>query len=229
ITQGAGTITVTAPNSFEMTFSTAAGGGIQTFYDLAEDPTRTTDLAGGASEIVALIDDSIGSGGLFYDSDQNTLTPKLDLLEATATRTRVRQESFYQQVGGTAILPGVKVQGDYSVYPSGRLALRWNRRTTAAVPYTSQDIDLAVHAAAAPRNGWTPYSSTDGTFPNVGTAESFVMLRSEVAGARTDFVTILSKDWKTANGYQENVGQADFFTSAGPQWSEVIWNVTTGG
>jgi hypothetical protein len=228
-TQGAGTITVTLPGSFEATFSTAVGGGIQTFYDLAEDSARSYDLAGGTTEIAALHDDSIGSGGLFYDTDQNTTGAKLDLLEATPTRVKVRQEAFYQQVTGAALLGGPKAVGDYSLYPAGRLALEWNRRTTAAVPYTSQDFDLCVHSSTtAPFNAWTPYSQTSGAFSHPA-GDDFAMLQAEVAGARTDFLTVMAKDWTVGNGYQESAGQVDTFSSAGNQWQEVIWNVTTSG
>ena len=54
---------------------------------------------------------------------------KLDLLEATPTRVRVRGDTFFQQVGGTALLPAIKGIGDYSVYGTGRTALRFTEMT----------------------------------------------------------------------------------------------------
>ena len=105
--------------------------------------------------------DSLNLWGLFHSSMEapatvlyttgtNSSGAKLDLLEATATRVKVRQESFYQRVlPATAILPGVKGIGDYSVYGQ-RVALRWNRRVTAAVP--DQDdhaLELTAHREAA--------------------------------------------------------------------------------
>jgi hypothetical protein len=45
--EAGGSFTVTAPESFEMRFNPATGGGVDLFYDLADDPTRTYDLAAG--------------------------------------------------------------------------------------------------------------------------------------------------------------------------------------
>jgi hypothetical protein len=41
--------TVTAPGSFEMILNDAVGGGIDCFFDLAEDPAREYDLAGSST------------------------------------------------------------------------------------------------------------------------------------------------------------------------------------
>ena len=38
VAEGAGSLTVTAPNRFEMVFTTAAGGSMEQLYDLTEDP-----------------------------------------------------------------------------------------------------------------------------------------------------------------------------------------------
>jgi hypothetical protein len=111
-TEGANSLTVTAPGAFEMRFNKATGGGIDQFFDLAEDPGRTNDLAGGSSITQAFFTDAICIPGVCYDTDQNTLGPKLDLLEATPTRVRVRQEAFYQEEGATPILAGIKGIGD---------------------------------------------------------------------------------------------------------------------
>jgi hypothetical protein len=46
-------------------------------------------------------------GSQLYTTGTNSSGAKLDLLEATAARVKVRQESFYQRVlPATAILPG---------------------------------------------------------------------------------------------------------------------------
>ena len=154
-----GLVTVTAPSSFQMRFNQAAGGAIDQFYDLAEDPTRVNDLAGGLVSGRGLISNGLEIGGvhIFYNVDQNSQGAKLDVLEATGTRVRVRQEAFYQRdpnPPGTAILAGIKGFGDYSIYPAGRLALRWTQRTTSPITYTIQDLDLNIHQAAAPLDAW---------------------------------------------------------------------------
>jgi len=117
VTGAGNAYTVTAPSSFEMRFDKTTGGGIDQFFDLAEDPGRINDLAGGMSLTKALFTDEIQSGGILYNTDQNTLGPKLDLLEATPTRVRLRQEAFYQEEGATSILAGLKGIGDYSIPP----------------------------------------------------------------------------------------------------------------
>lgn len=132
-TEAAGTLTVTAPDYFDMTFSTSAGGGVQQFHDLTSGPNNNLDLAGGESVMKALFFDTMAFGGIWYNSAQNDVEPEIDLLEATPTRVKVRQEAFYQREGGTALIAGIKGVGDYAIYPSGRMALRWNRRTTKAL------------------------------------------------------------------------------------------------
>jgi hypothetical protein len=131
------TITVTAPDSFEMTFSTASGGGIETFYDLGEDPTRTFDLAGSlAGDVPTLHNARLGVGGIFYDSARNDAGARVALLEATRTRVRVRSESFYQS-SALGPLAGVKGFGDYSIYPSGRCLRRPAAPRRIPAPTTS--------------------------------------------------------------------------------------------
>ena len=205
------TLTVTGAGQFEMVFNTLRGGGIDDFFDLAEDPTRTLDLAG---------KDSINLWGLFHSSMEapatvlyttgtNSTGAKLDLLEATATRVKVRQESFFQRVlPATAILPGVKGIGDYSVYGQ-RVALRWNRRITAAVP--DQDdhaLEITAHReAAGVLNPMGLYSQSGSAFPAPAT-DDFVLAQREVAGApgvRTDFLGIQSSAWAAADSLTASI------------------------
>jgi len=203
--QGAGTLTVTAPASFEMTFSTQAGGGMITFYDLAEDPSKLYDLAGALTSSGSpwgLHNSGMRVGGTNYNAGTNNVGSKLDLLEATPTRVRLRQESFYENNGTGIILGGVKGYGDYSVLPSGKIALRWNRRTTQLVNYDTEYHELMLHQAAAPLDNWATYSETDGIIPpdNPGT-DDFLLARKDVAGVRTDFLHVISRDWTTLNGH----------------------------
>jgi hypothetical protein len=144
-TQTSTPITVTEPNSFEMTFDTARGGNLANFYDLAEDPVRAFDLAGKPSAyFYGLFHSSMLIGGLTWANGTNSIGAKLDLLEATPTRVRVRQEAFYQRVlPATDRLAGVKGLGDYTIYPE-KVAIRWNRRTTAALTPTENTLEIGV-------------------------------------------------------------------------------------
>ncbi len=203
--QGAGTLTVTGPAQFEMRFSAATGGAIDRFFDLAEDPTR--DLAGGVapnSEQLGLFIDEINwaTDTLAYRSDAQAA--RLELLEATPVRARVRTDGPYGRPSpSTARLVAARGQGDYSVYPMGRLALNWQRSTGAAVSSTLEQLHLNVHyQAAAPLNGWTAYTQAGVCAPFcAGPAGSdFVMQQIEQPLARTDFLSVLYQDWPTANG-----------------------------
>jgi len=236
-TAGPGTITVTAPSSFEIRFNTSTGGGMDQFFDLAEDPARIHDLAGGVSLMLALFADDIQSGGIWYNTGQNDPGHKLDLLEVTPTRVRVRQEAFYQEEYGTNILPGIKGLGDYSVYPSGRLALRWNRKATSPVTYTNDHLSFVVHhQVAPPLNGWATYSESVGVgMPGPG-SDAFLLTANDLAGARTDFLHVVSQDWAAADSTATYNSPVDELRAA--FWSETsgaiilsgaseVWNFLT--
>ncbi len=211
VAETATTLTVTGAGQFQMVFNTLRGGGIDHFFDLAEDPTRTLDLAGKDSlNLWGLFHSSMEApAAVLYTTGTNSSGAKLDLLEATATRVKVRQESFFQRVlPATAILPGVKGIGDYSVYGQ-RLALRWNRRTTAAVP--DQDdhaLEITAHReAAGVLNPMGLYSQSGSAFP-APAGDDFVLAQREVAGspgARTDFLGIQSSDWAAADSLTASI------------------------
>ena len=162
------TVTVTAAGQLEMVFNTLRGGGIDDFFDLAEDPSRALDLAGRDSlNLWGLFHSSMSVGGLLYTTGTNSSGAKLDVLEATPTRVKVRQEAFFQRVlPATAILPGVKAIGDYSVY-GPRVAIGWNRRTTAAVlDQDNHPLEITAHReAAGVLNPMSFYSQSGSAFP----------------------------------------------------------------
>jgi hypothetical protein len=221
------TITVTGANQFELRFNRATGGGIDQFYDLAEDPGRANDLAGGTSRITTLFDQGISDGGTFYDPDENTAGAKLDLLEATPTRVKVRQEAFYQEELGSLILPGVKSLGDYTIYPPGRLALRLTRKTTAPVPYVDEQLALVVHVdTVAPFNTWTAYGNTGTSFPQAA-FNTFFLLKNEVSGARTDFLSVISKNWSSPPYYAQ-ADRTDWQPDTTEKWGIAVWEESTG-
>jgi len=258
VTEGASTFTVTNPSNYEVVFDGNYGWGLQTFYDLAEDPSRTYDLAGGAlfSGAKTLMHFSMLSGGVWYHADDDTVNPsdpdgrwlgsppKFDVLEATPTRVKVRQEAFFSRLCGggpctPGALAGLKGIGDYSVYALGRIALRWNRQAAAAVPVTDQAVELAVRsecpAAGANCADLKGYSEA-GLIPIPEPAgnpagDNFLLAQREVAGRRTDFLHLLSTDWLLANrvGYDQTVA---FLTwrdtpTTGSTGTNEVWNLLT--
>ena len=200
VSETASTITIAGAGRFEATFDQLRGGGLANFYDLEEDPGRAYDLAGKpSSNFHGLFHSSITSAATLYTTGTNSNGAKLDLLEATPVRVRVRQEAFYQRVLNPAILAGAKGTGDYSVYAQS-VALRWNRKTTADLPESDHPLEIGVRREIAPdpRDNLNLYSQTDGVFPNPA-GDDFVLAQRETPGVRTDFLAILSEDWPAAD------------------------------
>ena len=225
VTETTGRLTVTAPNAFEMTFDTFVGGGIREFYDLAEDPGRNYDLAGSLDSGLnpkSLYNTGMEVAAAFHNVGENDEGATLSLLEVTPTRVRVRQDSFYEDGDTGTILTGAKARGDYSIYPAGRLALRWNRRITATVNYATEIHELMIHEAAAPLDNWGISSSTDDTDPNPGT-DTFFLAKKDAVGVRTDFLNIISQDWSTGNGHQESADEVDWAQSGGNERVAAWW------
>lgn len=233
-------VTVTATSSFELAFDSVAGGGVRVFYDLAEDSGKTVDLAGGLNSHGSLFTDEIGSGGTNYrPSENDTFGGKAAVIEATPTRVRVRQEALYKSTINT-ILPGVKGSGDYTIYDGGKMALRWNRETTALIPYTFQQLQTVAHyQGAAPLNGWASFTEGAPMPPDGSGLDAYTLARIEVAGApgaRTDFLSILFQDWPAANVTQTSNDLAtekwendwtDLDPGTIPADSSEVWNFLT--
>ncbi len=229
--QGAGTVTVTSPASFEMTFSTQAGGSMFTFYDLVEDPTKLHDLVGAlasSSSPHGLHNSGMRVGGTNYNAGTNNVGSRIDPLEVTPTRVRLRQESFYENDGTGVLLAGVKGFGDYTIVPSGKTAVRWNRKTTQAVSYDTEYHELMIHQAAAPIDNWATYSETDGVIPpnNPGT-DDFLLATKEVPLVRTDFLHVLSRDWTTANGHFGSADLTGWTVNAPAERVNLYWVEST--
>ena len=150
-TEGASTLTVTASSSFEMTFdASVAGGAVAKFYDLAEDPGRTNDLAGSletSNGPRGLHSFGMAVGGISYNSSNNVAGARLDVLEATATRVRIRQEAFYQQGPAGAILAG---QGDRRLQ---RLPGRQDGSPLGAPDHDRGHLHRRVQRARGPLHG----------------------------------------------------------------------------
>jgi hypothetical protein len=200
VTDGAGILTVTAAGSFEMTFDEAHGGAVTEFYDLAEDPSRNHDLAGGTALEGLFSNGMVVNNPLAigHANDSHTFGARLHLLEATETRVRVRQWSRYQEQSGSAIVPGMESVGDYSIYGSGKTATEWERRASAAVTTNNHGMGALVLRTTAggpldPPN-WTLYSDAGVATPISPGNSDFSLAEIETPGARTDFLQIIHQD-----------------------------------
>ena len=129
-------------------------------------------------------------------------------------------------------MPGVKAIGDYSVYGSGRVALRWNRRTTSAVTYVTEELSLAVHRGAGALANWTGFTEgSAGPFP-VGPPgfQDFNLQQIEEVGARTDFLEIMYRDWRTTEGHFADADAVDEVMVGAPEWWGImVWRESNGG
>jgi hypothetical protein len=216
------TIKVNGPNRFDIRFNAATGGGIDRFVD-AEENTGF-DLAGGGDLQRALFTHEISDGVENRTTGDTGDGVKLDVLEATPVRAKVRQEAAYAHATASPVVqPGLKGFGDYSVYGVGRLAIGWEARATADVTASYSQVQVTVpHAAFAPFDAWAGYSSSFGPVasPFAGqrgpALDPFLLAQSEVPNARTDFLTIAARDWTNADN--------TFFGQWNPgAWEEVSW------
>ena len=219
------TVTVTGAGQFEMRLNAAVGGGIDQFFDLAEDPSRSWDLAGGTGAQVLLFEDEVVTTPTYsYPEDPRG---QVHLLESTATRAKVRQESSYVNSPGTTRLAGVRGIGDYAIYPSGRMATAWTRKTTAARAYSALQLNFTVrYESTAPYSAWAAYAESGYMGPSQPGDDDFVLLQSDVANARTDFLSIMNADWTGAHGAQEIFSNYD---STLNHLSEATWQRYSGG
>ena len=229
------TITITGTSQFEMRLNAATGGGIDQLYDLVEDPTKTYDLAGGVNDLRTLHDFEIApNGGAFsgvnHTTEDNSSGSRIELLEATPTRVRVRQDALFQADGGTNILGGIEGVGDYSVYGSGRTAVGWTEKdwNTPLFTYARRQIGMAAHyMAGAPLNSYTPCYEGNGACNSSGAggaAADWLLGVRNAAGARTDFLTILSQDWVQADTVEYLA-----MSGAGLEFSDQVWQEAGAG
>ena len=141
----------------------------------------------------------------------------------------MRQDAFFQQDGGANILGGLKGIGDYSVYGSGRTALRWTQTdsNTPAFNYGRRQIGMTGHyTGGAPLNNYTPCyegNTACNTSGGGGAAADWLLGVRNVVNARTDFLTILSQDWAQATTIEY------LATPAGVEFSDQVWQEQPGG
>ena len=239
---------------FRLDWKALTGGSPVTLIDLAEDPGMTLDLGGGDpswNSYPGLFFDSIwyqsftsGAPAAWYGwSAGDGVTPdaKLELLEATATRVKLRQETFYHHTltqGFAARIPGLKGYGDYSVYGVGRLALKWRRQASTAVTWGggagavgSADLDWTVHKdpGVPALSAWTAYRPAGALPPNTtggagSGADDFLLMKSDYTATspnvKTDLLVTLYSDWADAQVTAHNDPSAGTDKAAWLAWDD---------
>jgi hypothetical protein len=96
---------------------------------------------------------------------------------------------------------GVKGIADYSIYPSAKLGVRWNRRVTTNVSYTRHPLEIGVwYEGGDGRSSLTGFSENTVFPPGPAAAtDDFVLARYDAPNARTDFLAIMYQDWALAD------------------------------
>ena len=135
---------------------------------------------------------------------------------------RVRELSRATDNSGSGSLPGIRNTGDYSVYPSGRMAIDWKRDTAITVNHTGQQFQENVrYDTSAPYNTWAAFSETGSLAAPNGGGDDFVLLQTD-ATIKTDFLTIFYRDWAAADETNANFNN-------GGKWGEATWYDGTAG
>ena len=208
----------TAPNRFESASTTATGGGIDHFYrrrgghrastwPAAQRPARTPR---GLHNTGIRRRDSLQRG-------RQHPGPKLDLLEATPARVKLRQESFYQSrrrcrprrsQGGRRPQPVRHRPDGAALGPPRRRA-----RSPIRQPSSRQ---TCIHRRRRAARSAGPSTARAGRRLAPGPVrDDFIAGPERVGrtpGARTDFLNILYKDWTIANAHLASAN----LTSLGP-------------
>jgi YVTN family beta-propeller protein len=248
-------IRVVGTNRFVLDFRALTGGSIVRLADLESDPGGTLDLAGGEpawNSYPGLFFDSIWYGSFpagavptawygWSAGDATTPDTRLDLIEATATRTRVRSEVFFHHSltqGADLRMPGMKGFGDYSIYGVGRLALKWKRQTTIPVTWGggagavgSADLDWTIHKdpSVPELNTWSAYRPGGALPPNTNGgagsgADDFLLLKSDYTATtpnvRADLLATLYTDWADAQVTAHNDTSAGSDKAAWVAWDD---------
>ena len=196
---GSGTVTVTGPGSFEIDLRPAfAAVSLANFYDLAEDPGRRLyDLAGKPSaNMYGLFHSAVTIGGTQYVTGTNNAGAKLRSARSDGD-ARARPPGGLLPERLRHHHPG-RDQGasETTASTAERVALRWNRRTTTAVP------DSETTRWRSPCAGRSPPSRDTAEFlqrkrhvrlPGPATETSSWRQREVAPGVRTDFLAILNE------------------------------------
>ena len=216
------TVTVTAPGAYEITFDNATGGQPGAFYDLLDDPGKTNDLAGGTAAQLGLFTDEVRYAGISHRPDKSL--GRAELLEITSARAKVRSEAPFQRNNGTLTVPGLRGIGDYSLLPSGRMAIEWERQTAQNTTIDFQQIHLNVHyQETGILSGWGGYTQSGPILFNGDTnppGDEFVMTLLDQPVGRTDFQMVLHQNWPAADTTYANNNVAG-------DWAENTWFDTT--
>src|SRR5262249_21221758 len=136
----------------------------------------------------------------------------------TSSRVRLREEAFYQEAVANSglVFPGAKAFFDYSVYPTGKLAVRQNRKTTTTTPSVSNSgVESSSTTGVAPdprANSFTACGQNVGCSYPTGTTPglddfllavreqiSWITFPTKSGGVRTDLLDILYQDWTAVN------------------------------
>jgi hypothetical protein len=188
ITVTSSTITLNLAGKDEITFDIdpypdGAGGGIYTWYDLENDPSKSTNLVPNASNMSSLTRHHFTVSS---EAKRETLSDdaQISVLEYSPARTVIRRTGTYDG------LSSARFDHLYTVYPSGEIYIDRNVDFTAGVSSTEEDLRLTL---ANPNNPWTR-SEQDGT-----AGSDWIGGYSNSANYKVDPFMVPYEDWTGVN------------------------------
>ncbi len=137
------TVTVTSPGKFELTFDGATGGGISTWYDLQNDPSRTQNLVFDRDN---LVDHRVLVGGNWY---YTSITGQVELVSSDETKAVVRQTGTFTR--GSSSLDGTTYEITYTVWNAGQVGIQVHTTTSTDVSVSREDREVQVNS----NSGWS--------------------------------------------------------------------------
>ncbi|KPJ58692.1 MAG: hypothetical protein AMJ46_13775, partial [Latescibacteria bacterium DG_63] len=186
------TITLNLGGKDEITFNSATyptggGGGIFTWYDLENDPSKTTNLIANGGNMTTLTRHNFT---VLSEDKRETLSPdaQLSILEYTPARIVIRRTGTYGSLSEAGF------DHLYTIYPSGEIYIDRNVDFTSDVTSEAEGVRLCLaNPGTAP---WTR-SEQDGTATSDwigGWSDSTVTPNYEV-----DPFIVLYEDWTGVN------------------------------
>jgi len=194
VSRTATTLTVTSAGVFEIVFDQTWGGAITVWYDLRNDPGRTTNLVSTANDQGKLFSYKYTSATNYGSFRDDLTVPHSEhqfvLLSSTPSVVELLIAGHMHQL---VAMPddaeglGTVVRHRWTIYPNGALYLDFNRtRKAGAAPLTVTNERIKLVADYS--TSWI--TATESEDPMVGTAlggDDFIMLHAENAGSDSHY------------------------------------------
>jgi hypothetical protein len=190
VTRTATTLTVTSAGVFEILFDQTRGGAVTTWYDLKNDPGRTTNLISTHSAsrglFIYFYRSPTDYSSIFDDLTLSHSEHRFVLLNSSPSVVELLIQGHMHQL---AMIPddaeglGTLVRQRWTIYPDGAIYLdfyRSRKPTAPGLTVTLERVELVANYSTS----WVAASESTDPMPGSGAAgDDFVMLHSDNDGA----------------------------------------------